>query len=390
MKHFFLSVILILTASLMKAQSSKSVTKQADGWITFSVDQVDRANTSINGWVDSAEDIAMNIAGRAPEIFVCSFENCDNLHNIGEDVLFSMLRTAWCQHRPVVLTPDAIWLVICQQFSYYVNKHPDKFRDKLVNHTGKMPLNMVTEKDIMDKSGWEEIIADFVSKISIYTNNDISTNIVADFSTTGLDELIASEVSLMDVVKPFFEYNVMYVICGIPSITLAGTSEDWRKVLEKTRSLKKIGMEWWLSELEPILMEFVKAAEGNPDYWLWKDIVKKSRPRKVTGPSCYGRNKQLTKFDGWFLKFFPFDGEGKTHGKVTILDNMLAETVVVPVKWSINYPDGKLKEVPLELVAGIVAVQEDPVTFTLTPKIGWFVRRQQTKETTESDDLNTL
>ena len=41
-----------------------------------------------------------------------------------------------------------------------------------------------------------------------------------------------------------------------------GTPEDWRKVLEKTHTLEAIGLGWWTTELEPILPEFVKTAEG--------------------------------------------------------------------------------------------------------------------------------
>ena len=83
----------------------------------------------------------------------------------------------------------------------------------------------------------------------------------------------------------------------------------------------------------------------------------------------------MTKFDGWFLKFFPYDNEGKTPAKVTISQTMLPETVVVPFKYQVVISDGVvLEETPLELVAGIVGVTEDPDDFTMTPKVGWFVR----------------
>ena len=218
-----------------------------------------------------------------------------------------------------------------------------------------------------------------------YTNHDIVTTLVADFSTTGTDELIASEVTLMDVVKPYFDYTAVYVVCGIPSITLTGTPEDWRKVLEKTRSLESLGFGWWTSDLEPILEEFVKAAEGNPDYWFWKDIVKKTRPRTIQGPTCSKRRVKQTKFEGWLLKFFPYDNEGRTPAEVTLTQTMLPETLAVPFKYQVVTLDHVvLSETSLELVAGIVGVQEDDITFQMTPKIGWFVRTVRNSETSEA------
>ena len=124
-----------------------------------------------------------------------------------------------------------------------------------------------------------------------------------------------------------------------------------------------------------ILQEFVKATEGHPDYWFWKDIVNKTRPRTIQGPVCSKRQPKLTKFDGWFLKFFPYDNKGKTPAKVDITQTMLPETVVVPFKYQVVNLDGiVLEETTLELVAGIVGVLEDPDDFAMTPKIGWFVR----------------
>ena len=165
-----------------------------------------------------------------------------------------MLLTAWRQHRPVVLTPDAVWMVISQGFSYYVNKHPEEMSSLLVNHEGKKELRIRTYDELFSsQADWQSLIAQFTAEIDKYTVNDIATTLVADFSTTGINERIASEVTLMDVVKPYFNYTVIYGICGIPSITLTGTPEDWRKVKQKTLALNAFGLDWWVNDLEPIL-----------------------------------------------------------------------------------------------------------------------------------------
>ena len=379
------ATICLLSGSALSAQS-----------ITFAVDVVDPPTSHV-GIKRTGKQIAMDInrnwdnwnmfSDWEQEILANSFADDENLYTIGEDVLFQMLLRAWCQHRPVVLTPDAIWMVIAQGFSHYVNENPEKVRRLLVNHEGKKKLTVETNNLVMDQADWEEAISRFTSEIDKYTNNDIATTLVADFSTTGINERIASEVTLMDVVKPYFDYEIVYAVCGIPSITLTGTPDDWRNVLKKTQALETFGLGWWVEDLEPILEEFIRASEGNPRIPFWKDIVKTTRPRTIKGPSCMKR-RRLTKFDGWFIKLFPFDNEGRTPSQVTITQTVLPETVCVPVQFNITNLGGSIiSSHDLEIVAGIVGVQEDPITYTLTPKIGWFVRTTKSQELIEKEEM---
>lgn len=354
--------------------------------VTFTLDEVLPATESISihrAGLRMAKDLHNTgalFSDYEPQILACSFA-ADTLCDIGEDVLFQMLLQAWCQHRPVVLTPDAVWMVISQGFSHWVNENPEKVRDKIVSHEGKKELRVETNNLFSAEADWEGLIGSFCSEIAKYTV-DGTASLVADFSTTGTTERIASEITLMDTVKPFFEYASFYSVCGIPSITLTGTPGDWKKVLEKTRLLSQFGLDWWVRDLEPILSEFIKASEGNHDYWFWKDIVCKTRPRRLQGPSCSPKAKPETEVDGWFLKLFPFDDSGRTPKKVSITHTTLAETVCVPFRYDVvNGLGVVLSSTKMEMVAGIVGVTEDPETLTLTPKIGWWVRipEQNTK-----------
>ena len=366
-------------------QPADIVVSRAPGSITFSLDEVAKPERRFS-YATTGDEIAKQIkidpdGGRAlfepPEYVVLhnSFAGAREMRGIGEDVLFQMLLQAWSQHRPVVLSPDAIWLVISQGLSWYVNQHPEEVRRAFVDHEGKRELTVLTNDLFSEQADWVGLVSGFTSEIAKYTNNDAAGTLVADFSTTGVDERIASKITLMDVVKPYFDYTAFYIVCGIPSITLTGTPEDWRKVQQKARALSNFGLGWWADMLDPILEQFVDAAEGHPDYWFWKDIVCKTRPRTIQGASCAKNPPKPTDVDGWFLKFFPFDGKGRTGEKVPVTKTMMSETVCVPFKYKVVTPDGGLvSETDMELVGGIVGVQEDTATFTLSPKIGWFVR----------------
>lgn len=371
----------IKVALLMLLLSCGSLAAQS---YTFSVDRVVPASKSI-GWEQKGNEIAVDLHRDysfdtdgiiEPVILANSFANDSSLYWVGEDVMFQMLLKSWCKHYPVVLTPDAVWMVIAQGLSYYINENSEKMRYSLVDHDGKQKLSIETEYDLFSgQADWDSIIAGFTAGIDKYTNNDLAATLVADFSTTGINERIASEITLMDVVKPYFEYEVWFLMCGIPSVTLTGTPDDWQKVLDKTQVLRRFNLGWWADELEPILKQFISAAQGDPDISFWKNMVKTSRPLSIQGPSCARRSPIMTRFDGWFLKLFPFDGKGRTPSKVTLSSTVLRETVCVPFQYKIvdNYHN-TMQSFNLELVAGVVCVQEDPQTFALTPKIGWFVR----------------
>ena len=54
-------------------------------------------------------------------------------------------------------------------------------------------------------------------------------------------------------------------MCGIPSITLEGTVEDWKMLREKTLTLSRFDFQWWTDTIKPILDDFVNASCGNID-----------------------------------------------------------------------------------------------------------------------------
>ena len=378
MKRTLISLIAVL-GLLACASAQKGTVSRGEGSVTFTLDQVSSAIGSIGTPVSgstlakSIHDPQNGFSDEAPTVLACSFAD-ENLQDIGEDVLFQMLLQAWCQHRPVVLTPDAVWMVISQGFSHWVNENPELVRETIVSHKDKKEIRIETNNLYSDEADWEGLVGGFCAQIAKYTAEG-TASLVADFSTTGTTEKIASEITLMDAVKPYFNYTSFYAICGIPYITLTGTPEDWEKVLEKTRTLSRFGLKWWVNDLDPILEEFVEAAKGKPDYWFWKDIVSKTRPRRLQGPSCSPNAKPITMVDGWFLKLFPFCEDGRTPESVPINFLSLAETVCVPFRYDIVNAAGEIiRSDKMEMVAGIVGVEEDPETFALTPRIGWMVR----------------
>ncbi len=304
--------------------------------------------------------------------FVATSFSGDSLVWVGADVMFKCIMQSYAQHRPLVLSPDMVWLAISQAFGHYVGHNAEKMREKFVSHTDKMHLVVESDKDLLSgNADWLVLLDDLQKQIAANTKGDIANVMTADFSTTTATERIASEITLMDAMKAYFEYVVFYASCGIPTITLKGTPGDWQKVLDKTSALRKYGMESWISELEPILEEFVEASKGHPNTKFWKNMVMQDRPERMRGGGCLPEGS--TQLDGWFLKLFPYDKYGVWVSKVMFTSEMMPEMVRVDFHY-MNSDGVNSTETPMELWAGFVGVKEDPVTKALSPEIGWMVR----------------
>ena len=321
-----------------------------------------------------------NIPEETYRIVATSFADAQNIRFSEKDAFYQCIVNAYANHKSVTLSTDMIWLLISQGFARYVNAHAEELRPMLVSHTGKMDLAIETKQELLSEDAdWPKLLGDFALQIDRYTKDDIARTIAADFTTTSPTEHIASQITLMESVKAYFEYAVLYIACGIPSITLKGTPDDWRQVLEKTKRLEKYGLGQWTKSLEPILKEFIRAAEGKPRRTFWQDIVKKRQVNELKGGGC--SPDKPTKLNGWLLKFFP-DENGKTLDRIPYTDNMPTERVRVGFKYRIIDPaqGTVISETPMELWAGFIGAEEDTIANMLTPKIGWLVR------VAESDD----
>ena len=371
MKKSFTIIVLALIASMAIAQTG----------VSFEVDKdLPAPKTKLQKYNDKEiAKMIVNISGVPQELHrvkKTSFEG-ERLCYLGDDNFFKCMVQAYADHRPLVLSPDMVWLIISQGFSRYVNAHTEEMRDLLVFHEGKMELVTISNNNILLPNGdWKLLLNDFSACIAKNTKGELADLMTANFSTTGITERIASQVSLLDVVKKYFIYTRISAGCGIPSITLKGSPEDWQKVLDKVCSLKKYHLEKWVSDLEDILKEFVKASKGNHNTSFWQSIVKKRRIDQIkAGNWCLTDPKKITYLDGWFLKFFP-NALGETPDSVVWNHDMPQEMVRVSFRQVLTDPDSgmPLDTIPMQLWAGFVGVEEDAKTHALSPKIGWLAR----------------
>ncbi|XTZ19042.1 DUF4419 domain-containing protein [Micromonospora echinospora] len=104
---------------------------------------------------------------------------------------------------------------------------------------------------------------------------------------------LAGRVVLLDAYSPYFSLWLVCV-CGIPSITVTGTVEDWQKIRARVDAVAGFGLETWCRSLAPIVDQFVRAAGGDVDVAFW---------RRIYNPvDAYG-GEVVT---GWAARLYPY------------------------------------------------------------------------------------
>ena len=161
------------------------------------------------------------------------------------------VNAAFCDHRPLVLSPDMLWLLIGHGLARHVNANSDALRRQFVQHDGKEKI-VVRRDDFVKGSPenpWSEVFGEFSAQIKKHIGEVNHSNIVASFSTTGPVERAANEIVMMDTLKSFFEYEFQ-TLCGIPEVKLEGTTEDWNELSNRTKVLgHTYGLDWWTNRI---------------------------------------------------------------------------------------------------------------------------------------------
>jgi Domain of unknown function (DUF4419) len=282
---------------------------------------------------------------------------------------------AFSEHRPLLLTPDQIWLTIAQGFAQHINNHAEVLRSRFVNHSGKKQLVVSTLQIPTQRQEWAEIIHSWVLQIRDHVGADLHRLLECNFSTTTPITQTASHVVMMDTFRQYFDY-ILYCICGIPEITLLGTVADWQSIYDRVQCMADYDLAWWTDRLLPICQGLVQTAAGEPALEFWQGIYK---PKTI-----YGGDR----ITGWLAELFPYLQDPVTHA-VTVQNPILAvDRATLKVENGISpnsLPLGLSKVViklkadqahpyELELIAGLIGVHQDPQQGTLQAEIGWAVR----------------
>jgi hypothetical protein len=300
-----------------------------------------------------------------------------------DHALLSAVHAAFFGHYPLLLSPDVIWLTLARGFALHVNQNAEALRHRFVRHSGQEKL-VVERRDFLPgrANPWPEVFEAFSDQIAERVGK-LREFVRCDFSTTGATERAASELMVMDTFKAYFEYE-MLAGCGIPSITLTGTVADWKSIRNRAALFAEFGLEAWCKALDPVLAQFVAAAEGRAEPGFWRSLF---RYHSGSGPSV---------MTGWITVLFPYlkDNAEALYPNPYLEDWERRLEIDDRQHWRErgNNPQGVglwavppcLTSVPLKviwgtearamrLVGGLMGVSQSSGGLALQPECGWAV-----------------
>jgi hypothetical protein len=294
--------------------------------------------------------------------------------------LLQAAQLSFSMHCPLVLSPEIVWLAICQGFASHVDQNAETLRYRIVAHDGEKTIKVRRHDFRMGDPNdpWQEVFPAFCDSMKAYLVTDLHSVLLPSFSTSRVIDKAAFEIAFMDVLDSYFEYSYfedsLIVERGVPEITLEGTAEDWRLVREHAQQLRDFDLQWWIDPLTPVLDQFIASAEGQPDTDFWSGIYNREN---MSGKS---------QVSGWILRLFPYvtDTPGKLR-RNPFLDRDPGPTEGI---WIEAFPSGMTKVDfkfidrtnviervrPMQWMGGFVGISQDPTTLQLLPDIGWNVR----------------
>ncbi|MTI14948.1 DUF4419 domain-containing protein [Sansalvadorimonas verongulae] len=295
----------------------------------------------------------------------------------------SSIISAFRDHRPVEITPDAVWMMILQSFSAHINKNAEEFRDMFVSHEGRKTLCVECDTDSYPE-GDHHMSELFCKQISKNIKDKTLVSLLSKpFSTSSQDDLTSFQFAIMGSVQEFFTFKC-YPCSGIPYITLQGTVDDWKDLRDRFLHLKSYDLNDWHDVLDPVLKKFEETAGLQPeevDKVFWQGMVKYFDRYKGSGPPSGSIN-------GWIVNFYKdirpdFYATGNLsdskafEGRAVGLDFLPFSRVKIPVTFVTKIRHEEHEEHYEELheehvvITGIMGAQQSPDSLALKPIVGW-------------------
>ena len=274
---------------------------------------------------------------------------------------------AYCSHHHLTITPDDVWIGITTAFARFIDTHGEEMRDLFVSHSGKISLEAHGSSLC---GSLDSMMDQLAQQIKDNTKGNIKEWFEPNFSTTtDLTRTVGSMV-LMGGMKSFFTYRCN-LKCGLPSITLEGTVEDWKlirsradKILEYSNFSEDLTI--WHTVLISVLNALVATVEGVPNREWWNRIC--SHKSGGSGPPF---------ISGWIQVFIPFNEDGCLINRSTNIWYWKTETSKIPSS-TVSVPvviDDNGNEYNTNFIAGHIVCTKGDTEDSIRPCLGYVITK---------------
>ena len=315
--------------------------------------------------------------------------NEDLIFNYKKSSLIQGLVLAYKNHYPITITPDMIWILVLQGFSRFMEKYEDSVRDIFVNFEGKKELNVEIYNKTpytATKEDWDGIMKEFVEKIGQHVGQETTDSLECNFSTTSQVAKVTSQVAIMSAMKQYFTYKATFIGCGISTVTLEGSMQDWEKIKSKLEFLSTKGLEWYTKHLIPIIDKILESKNyynynGQLNEELiefWKGMVRVKGKGGLYDPLI---------INGWIVKFIPNLSKKTPEVYEEISEKQVPDQIIscpMELTWIIS-PEKKI-DYKCSLFSGFYGMIQDKETFNVRPVIGYAIVVDEKTEYNEPEE----
>jgi len=300
----------------------------------------------------------------------------ESIFNHKKSSLIQGLVLAYKNHYPITITPDMIWILVLQGFSRFMEKYENLVRERFVNFQGKKDLKIERldySPATATKEVWDGIIKEFVEKIGKHVGQECIDNLECNFSTTSQVAQVTSQVAIMSAMKQYFNYKVLMAGCGISSITLEGSIQDWEKIKSKLEFLSTKALKWWTKHLIPIIDNIIATkkyynSKGKLNEELiqfWKGMIRLKGRGDLYDPHL---------INGWIVKFIPNLSNEKPEVYEEIYETQIPDQIIsCPMELTWLSMMGKKVEYKCSLFSGFYGMTQDKKSFNVRPVIGYAI-----------------
>lgn len=294
------------------------------------------------------------------------------------------LYSAYSRHHHLTIRPEDVWFSILNQLSFYINAHAEELRSMFVAHEGQKELTVTAAGNIHTVD---------LGRLAVTMTEEIEKNVIdpelrawmlPDFTTTTSSDTVVAAILMMGSMQKYFSYS-MFLMCGLPSVTLLGEREDWEKLVKRLSKIPTFGKEpaKFASLLEPVLKRFV-ASFDDPTSPALREFWNQCAHH-------VGGGSGPTYLSGWVTAFCFWDEEGKCLDNPerdgnAVLDGVefhIVDTDKIPAGYS-SVPvklDDNGREYDTNMLAGMVGIHAGAEGLdTIQPVSGWWMYEKVSEE----------
>lgn len=242
-----------------------------------------------------------------PDNYYSKYEHSERLfHNNSyrtQNNFINAFLDAYNHHKTLIIRPDDIKLQILTIVSICVNNNSEKFRSYFVDHEDKKDLVVVGGDFNADYfcNKFAQLLEENIK------DKDFAKHYTTKFTTTNQIISTVNNITLMNTLKEYFSFT-MICECGIPSVILDGTDDDWIKLNETYHYMKSIFIDTelkpWFRHFDKIMDLFLQMRKGESTEYIkemWKRVI-------TYIPQGSGSDQIL---GGWVRLFVPYNNSNK-------------------------------------------------------------------------------